>query len=54
MSNRSVRLNVRDTTGMASAFWLVSVKLRAVRVRSTCGVARVGLLTRRFGTEMPR
>ena len=31
MNNRSVRLNVRDATGMASAFWLVSVKPRAVR-----------------------
>ena len=54
ISSRSVRLKMRDATGTASTFWLVSAKSRAVRVRNTWGVANVGLVTCRFGTEMPR
>ena len=54
MSSRSVRLKVRDGDGQASTFWLISAKSRALRVRSTWGVAKVGLVTCRFGTEMLR
>ena len=43
ISSRSVRLKVREATGTASSFWLISTNARAVRVRSTCGVAKVGL-----------